>query len=125
MTISGDMRLGSRPTKFRPHFFKLFGGPEAAERFWVETSRQEGIGLDRFLPLEGGFADIIWRGLISGKVQDDLIVGIDFRHIPSLFDNGVRVEPGWGWSLPKYEGMGISRFVKKIVNLLERFGRNP
>ena len=112
------MRLGSHRTKFRPHFPEFLGGSEAAERFWIETSRQQGIGLHRLLPLERGLADLIWRGLVCGKVQDDLIVGIDFRHIPSLFDDGVRVEPGWGRSLPKYESMGISRFVKKIPNFL-------
>jgi hypothetical protein len=53
------------------------------------------------------------------------ITRIDIGHVPSLFHDRVWVEPGRGGSLPKYESLGISRFVKKITNLLQGFGGNP
>ena len=80
--------------------------------------------MHRLLPLKSGLADISRCRVQLAEMDGTFITRIDIGHVPSLFHDGVRVKPGWGGSLPKYESLGISRFVKKITNLLQGFGGN-
>ena len=81
--------------------------------------------MHRPVPLKSGLADISRGRVLLAEMDGTCITRIDIGHVPSLFHDRVRVEPGWGGSLPKYESLGISRFVKKITNLVQGFGGNP